>query len=81
MRGQNSRVSVKSKTVRSTKGKKSDPIQDFNKYTQGMSFSQKIEYLNMSDAERAKIVEKVLIQERKEKKQKEKEQAKDRKPK
>ncbi len=81
MRGQNSRVSVKSKTVRSTKDKKSDPIQDFNKYTQGMSFAKKIEYLNMSDAERGKIIEKVLIQERKEKKQKEKEQAKDRKPK
>jgi len=92
MREQNSRVSVKSKTmrslyqlklksVRSTKDKKSDPIQDFNKYTQGMTFAQKIEYLNMSDAERGKIIEKVLIQERKEKKQKEKEQAKDRKPK
>ena len=66
MRGQNSRVSVTSKSVRFTRNKKSDPIQDFKKYTQGMNNSEKFEYLRMSESEKDKIREKVLIEERKE---------------
>jgi 5-methylcytosine-specific restriction endonuclease McrA len=67
---QNLRVSAKSKSTNKSnkptksKSNKSDSIQDFNKYTKGMSFSDKQKYLMMSEEERAKIRQNVQEKEK-----------------
>lgn len=68
---QNLRVSAKSKSTKFNKSNKYnksklDSIQDFNRYTKGMTFSEKQKYLMMSEEEKAKIRQNILEKEKSE---------------
>ena len=60
------------KQNRKSDNKKSEQIQDFKRFTQGMTFVQKQEYMMMSESEKTKIREKIKIQEQSILKEKEK---------